>query len=50
MESHWDERVNKALCCPQNLHFGTKLRIEFETEMPVVGVINTGTDQMTVKR
>lgn len=48
MEPHWAERVNKASYCPQNPHFGIKLRIEFEIETPIVGVINTGIDQMTV--
>lgn len=48
MESQWAERVNKASYCPENLHFGTKLRIEFEIESPIVGVINRGIDQMTV--
>lgn len=48
MESRWAEGVNKASYCPENLHFGTKLIIEFEIEMPIVGVIHRGIDQMTI--
>lgn len=48
MESYWAEKVNKTSYCPENLHFETKMRIEFEIDMPIVGVINRGIVQMTI--